>query len=403
MRMKLARLRKLFRRGGLQRARVAIIKQLARKHLSVPHDVLSDYGFVLNQNNPPRLAPVTSGTLRINWLLPGITSAQGGLFNIFRTIEQLEAWGHENRVYLLGTLPASPAETRSHIQKNYFPIQAEIAAFSDGIRDSDALVATSWPTAYAAHTIGNTAAKFYFVQDIEYLFYAAGSIHEFARQTYRFGFHGITAGSWIADVLRREFAMDCTPFGFSFDRHAYSHLGPRTLPGSKKRVLFYARPETERRGFELGILTLALVAQKMPAVEFVLVGFPPGALQLPFPAVLPGVLPLSALSALYRSCDVALVLSHTNLSLLPLELIASGCAVVSNSGPNTEWLLKDCFSRLAPLHPVPLAEAVVELLQDDRLRTGLIERGLSFVQSTDWAREIRIIESALLSSPSRSN
>jgi glycosyltransferase involved in cell wall biosynthesis len=402
MNLRLARLRKLFRRGGLQRARVAVVKQLARRYLSVPLDVVSNYQFVFSQDDPPQLRPGTLGKLKINWLLAGITSSQGGLFNIFRTVQQLEAWGHENRICVLGKLPASPAEIRAQIQRDYFPIQAEIATVSDGMRDSDALVATSWPTAYAARSIGNTAAKFYFVQDVEYMFYAAGSMHEFARRTYRFGFHGITAGRWVADVLKGEFGMDCTPFGFSFDRGAYSPHGPRTLSDPKRRVLFYARPETERRGFELGILTLSLVAQKMPDVEIVLVGFPPGSLQLPFRAVVQGVLPLSSLSALYRSCDVALVLSHTNLSLLPLELMASGCAVVSNSGPNTEWLLKDSFSRLAPFDPVLLSHSIVELLQNDRLRAGLVEAALSYVQSTDWADEIKIIESALLSSRSRS-
>ena len=38
--------------------------------------------------------------------------------------------------------------------------------------------------------------------------------------------------------------------------------GSRLLPAGKKRVLFYARPETERRGTELGILALSLVAKK---------------------------------------------------------------------------------------------------------------------------------------------
>src|SRR5260370_11094264 len=117
-------------------------------------------------------------------------------------------------------------------------------------------------------------------------------------------------------MLRRDFGMDSTTFGFSYDRGAYASSAEHMLPSVKKRVLFYARPHTERRGFELGALALSLVAKKLPAVEFVLVGFPAQSIQLPFPAILPGVLPLSELGALYRSCDVALVLSHTNLSLL---------------------------------------------------------------------------------------
>jgi glycosyltransferase involved in cell wall biosynthesis len=190
--------------------------------------------------------------------------------------------------------------------------------------------------------------------------------------------------------------MECSVFGFSYDRHAYASTGNRLLPSGKKRVLFYARPETERRGFELGLLALSLAAKSMPDVEFVMAGLSRRSLDLPFPAIFPGILPISELGALYRSCDVGLVLSHTNLSLLPLEMMACGCAVVSNRGPNTEWLLTDQTVRLAKADPKSIAEAIVELLQNDKLRLHKIEAALAFVQSTDWKREIAAIESALL-------
>jgi glycosyltransferase involved in cell wall biosynthesis len=373
-----------------------VAASLTRKCFSLPLRVFPDFERVLNEERPACLPVPPSGPLGINWILPDIGPASGGLLNIFRTIQQLEAWGHENRVYVLARLPRGSTPAKELVRKWYFPINAEVEVLSDRIKDSSALIATSWPTAYAVRSFGNTAQKFYFVQDIEYMFYAPGSLYEFARQTYQFGFRGITLGSWIAEVLRREFNMDCSAFGFSYDRGAYATTGIRLLPAGKKRVLFYARPETERRGSELGILALSLVAKKMPEVEFVLVGFPRQSLQLPFAAIFPGILPISELGALYRSCDVALVLSHTNPSMLPLELMACGCAVVSNMGPNVEWLLTNQVVQLAKPDPKSLAEAILELLQTDQLRLRKIEAGLAFAQSTDWTNEIRTIESALL-------
>lgn len=393
---RLAKLLRLMRRRGLRYSANAIAAILARKYVTVPRNVLADFGMMLAEDCSARLSTLQTGPLRVNWILLGVAEAQGGLVNIFRTIQQLEAWGHENRVYCVLEMRGGSAYAKEQIRKLYFPIKAEVGALTDHIQDCDALVATSWPTAYAARSIGNTVRKFYFVQDLEHMFFAPGSVHEFARQTYRFGFRGITAGSWIADVLRQEFNMDCSPFGFSYDRSLYASTGNRLLPGGKKRVLFYARPETERRGFELGVLTLSLVAHRMPDVEFVLVGFSRRFFDLPFPAIFPGILPLSELGALYRSCDVALVLSHTNLSLLPLELMACGCAVVSNEGPNVEWLLTDQTAHLAKPDPNSLANAVIELLGSDQLRLRKVEAGLAFAQSTEWTREIRTIESALL-------
>jgi glycosyltransferase involved in cell wall biosynthesis len=393
---RLVELLKISRSKGLRYGINTVATFLTRRYFRIPPQIFPDFEMVLKKERPACLSATYSGPLRLNWILPGIAPANGGLVNIFRTIQQLEAWGHENRVYVLNSLPRGSIPAKEHIRNWYFPVNAEVEVLSENIKDSDALIATSWPTAYAARGVGNTAQKFYFVQDLEFMFHAPGSLHEFARHTYQFGFRGIAAGDWIASVLRQDFNMDCSVFGFSYDREVYASAGNRLLPSGKKRVLFYARPETERRGFELGVLALSLVAQKMPDVEFVLVGFPCQSLNLPFPAIFPGVLALSELGALYRSCDVGLVLSHTNVSLLPLELMACGCAVVSNKGPNNEWLLSDQTAQLAKADPKSLAEAILELLETDELRIKKIEAGFAFVESTDWPREIRAIESALL-------
>jgi glycosyltransferase involved in cell wall biosynthesis len=398
----LKKLRRLFRRGSLQRIRSAAVRRLARRYAGHTGNVLSAYGCVLNPDRPPMLAPSNRRSLRINWILPSLSPAQGGVMTIARAIQQLENSGHENRLYILDGIPKGAAHAKEALARSYFKLNAEIYPLidpnRDPVQDSDALVATSWTTAYSARAIGNTSRKYYFVQDLEYMFYAPGSLHAFARSTYTFGFHGITAGTWIADMLKREFGMQCTPFGFSYDRNAYGKTGQRTYPEGKKRVLYYARPETERRGFELGILALSLVAKHLPEVEFILVGFTGGWLDIPFKAILPGILPPNRLGALYRSCDAALVLSHTNLSLVPLELMACGCAVVSNSGPNTEWLLNENNARLANADPVSLSNALIGVLQNDEARRRLSANAFAFAEATDWQREIRIIESALTTS-----
>ena len=398
-------MRQLFRRGWLRRRRTAIVNKLARKYLRNSDDVLANYGWVLNPDRPAMLAAAPRTSLRINWILPAISTAQGGWLSIVRTVRQMEEAGHENRLYILGGIGKGAAQARESISRSYFPIGAEIYPLHDPARekiaDSDALIATSWTTAYAARAIGNTARKYYFVQDLEYMFYAPGSLHTFARNTYRFGFQGIALGQWIASELRREYGMECTAFGFSYDREHYGIDGERMYAPGRKRVLFYARPETERRGFELGILALAEVARHLPEVELVLVGFDGRAVELPFKAVLPGVVPVSRLGALYRSCDAALVLSHTNLSLLPLELMACGCAVVSNSGPNVEWLLNQGNARVAHPDPLSLAAAVTDLLQDDAERQRLTANALVFAESTDWRREIKVVESVLMAGGER--
>jgi len=377
-------------RAGLQDAAA----RWANKHLSIPENVYRDYSWVLNEDRPAALPASSGESLRINWLVPSVAANSGGLFNIFRAVQVLEGRGHKQRIYTVGERTIGGEQAQESVRKHYFPIKSKVELFNGVVDDSDVLVATSWITAYAARSVGNTAGKFYLVQDLEHLFYPPGSLAEFTKHTYQWNFYGITAGTWIAEVLQEEFGMKCSSFSFSYDRGSYSKDGNRLLPGARKRVLFYARATSARRGFELGILALYLVSKRMPETEFVLVGLPRGSVHMPFPALFLGMLPASDLAALYRSCDVALVLSHTNLSLLPLELMACGCAVVSNSGPNVEWLLSEDVAQLAESTPSALADAILKLLRDEPLRSRKAEAALRFVEGTHWDSEIKAIEAA---------
>jgi glycosyltransferase involved in cell wall biosynthesis len=363
-----------------------------RGALSVDPDVLHEYSWVLTPNAPSNRKQRSGDRLEISWLIPDVGPGVGGLFNIFRAIHLMEQWSHRHHIYIVCNPLAIPQKATELARKNYFPITSNVEVFNGQVADSDALVATSWQTAYAARGLRNNARKFYFVQDLEHLFFAPGSLSEFARQTYGWGFHGITAGDWIADVLRNDFGMNSTVFSFSYDRDVYSPQGSSMLPEGKKRVLFYARPSTERRGFELGILALSIVAKQLPDTEFVLVGYPNKGSHLPFKAFIPGVLKPLELAALYRSCTAALILSFTNLSLLPLEVIACGCPVISNKGPNVEWLLQPSMTCFADPVPQELAAAILKAIQNHSYRLELVEAGLKFAQKTDWRKEIKAIE-----------
>ena len=68
------------------------------------------------------------------------------------------------------------------------------------------------------------------------------------------------------------------------------------------------------------LLTLSLVHQALTDIEFILVGWDASMYEIPFRHINPGVVPAAELPDYYRMCDAALVISLTNLSLLPLEL-----------------------------------------------------------------------------------
>jgi glycosyltransferase involved in cell wall biosynthesis len=177
--------------------------------------------------------------------------------------------------------------------------------------------------------------------------------------------------------------MRTWPISFAVELDRYTPR-PRRDPHSRQ-VFFYARPPTPRRAFELGLLVLAEVARRRPDVKFILAGWDVSQYVIPFDHLALGSIALDDLPDLYSQCDAALVLSCTNLSLLPLELMACGCPVVSNRGPNVEWLLNQDVALLADFTVEDLGQALVALLEDEPRRRRLIERGLQYARNSgDW-------------------
>ena len=310
----------------------------------------------------------------INWAVTPFREGSGGHINLFRFISLLAKRGYESRIVIdAGPWFGTVEEVRDLLDRYFEPLHAKVYVGAGGVPPAFASVATGWEQAYFVRRCLPGKRSFYFVQDFEPWFYAHGSKYVLAEATYRFGFVGITAGSWLSRKLRSEYEMEAYPVGFSYDKRSYT-CSPFKDKGQRSRIFFYARPSTERRAFDLGMLALNKLCLWMPEVEVVLAGWDLSNHVIPFRHVSLGILPTDALPEVYRSCSIALVLSMTNLSLLPLEIMACGTPVVSNSGPMTEWLLSASNSRLVNPHIDEIAMAMRELLTDpaayDRLQDG---------------------------------
>jgi hypothetical protein len=142
--------------------------------------------------------------------------------------------------------------------------------------NAHAVVATSWPTAYSVFNSHCTGERFYFVQDFEPYFYPAGTLNLLAENTYRMGFHAITAGRWLAHKLSAEFGMSSDSFEFGSDTSCYHRLEN----SSRRGIVFYARPEVARRGFELGLMAIKIFAARHAEIELHFYGAKMG--ELPF-------------------------------------------------------------------------------------------------------------------------
>lgn len=351
-----------------------------------------DYKSRVTNSVPVIIAESDRKNIPFVWYVPHWSNVWGGgHLTIFRFAHFLSQMGHHNYIYiyndngrnfdakvLKATLDiALPGNTLTVITspKN-IPVAPHLA------------FATTWQSAYEVIKYSLDAKKFYFMQDYESYFYAFGTQSLQANASYQLGFHGITGGTWLKKCYESH-GGTADNYIFSVDPKCFY---ARPDIGSQiKRLFFYGRPSTERRAYELGIRTLEAIHKKYPDIEIVIAGLD-GLDGLSFPAKLLGNLSLAETGNLYRTCDVGFALSATNLSYLPVELMACGVPVITNSGPNVEWFCQNLENSMVcdPL-PSSFVAALDELINSEELRLRLARNGLEKISQTSWENEAKKI------------
>lgn len=327
------------------------------------------------------------------WFVPDWTNVWGGgHFTLFRFANYFASKGTHNVIFIYNNeRHYSSKKLQEELDNALKDCKLEVIVDPMLLPSCAAAIATTWQSAYQVKAFPFAEKKFYFMQDYESLFYPSGTSAMQANLTYNFGFHGITGGTWLKSLYQKHGGA-AENYIFAADKHIFYPLTKDAVVRPKvKRVFFYGRPSTERRCFELGIASLIKISVAFPEVEIIIAGLNLGHTP-PFKATLLGNMPLEKTGDLYRSCDVGIAFSATNLSYLPVELMASGVPVLSNNGPQVEWLLKD---RVNSLLVDPTPESVFEgfslLYMDTELRQAIAHGGVETMECLSWDSEMEKI------------
>jgi O-antigen biosynthesis protein len=351
---------------------------VSREHLLRAAEIASS-GWVL-----PGPAPLAEGEpLTIAWITVPPHPGVGGHQTMFRMLGALERAGHTCVLYLYDRHGWSLEQHLKTVRRSWPAIRADVRDVAAGIEDSQVLFATSWETAYPALASTAAGVRCYFVQDFEPAFYPAGSEALLAEATYRFGFHGITAGKWLAEMLRRDYGMSAEHFDFGCDFEHYKLANGADAARQRTGVCYYCRPGTPRRAYELAMMALDVFAAERPDVEIHLFGRPAG--RVGFRATDHGLLTPPELNALYNRCIAGLCLSATNSSLVPHEMLAAGCIPVVNDAEHNRLVLDNEHVAYAQATPFHLAQSLIALTdRAEPERAAATAAAANSVRSTTW-------------------
>jgi O-antigen biosynthesis protein len=360
-------------------------------------DVMVDVADVKSADfiHAPYSAPKSKSkkaSLKIGWVLSPISAGSGGQNTITRFVRHLQSAGHDITIYLYEGIHPQRAQDAQAILAESFNTNVTVKKIAD-YTECDAIIATGWETAYPVFNLKTDAFKMYFVQDFEPYFYGLGSRSVLAENTYRFNFYGITAGKWLTHKVSSEYGMRADYFDFGVDVDIYK---PKVMPKKKKKICFYARPVTERRAFEVGIIALDIFHQKHPEYEIEFFGWDVSDFKIPFPYKNRGILSHSELAELYQSSVACLVLSLTNVSLLPMELLASGCTPVMNNGDNNKMVLgKNKYIEYTGVSPIELAAGLSRAVEQKDIQKIATEASNS-VKSRTWDASYKKVEKLII-------
>lgn len=321
---------------------------------------------------------------------------------IFRFVEFFEKFGHRQTVWIQnpGNYGA-PIDALRAIREHYRPIgDAVFVRFLPedlGQLSGDVLIATDCWTAYPVDNATNFKERFYFIQDYESLFHPAGSNQLVIERTYGFGFAGLCAGPWLLKIAK-DHGMWAREWRLAADLEHYFPPAQYSTRGRNKitHIAFYARTNTPRRAADLGLAAFEELAEMGHRFHVHYFG---GDERLPangYESTHHGIVSPAALGELYRRCDIGVVFSATNYSLIPLEMMACGLPVVELDTDCMRAVFADDELITAEPTPPAVAAAITKLIESPGLRRKLGDSGLAAARRCDWLQSARAVEAAIL-------
>jgi glycosyltransferase involved in cell wall biosynthesis len=327
-------------------------------------------------------SPSRGRMLTINWILD-IPRAEFDNANrtTFYFASFLGGRGHKVTVYVkprarLSTMAAD--QIKGDLEKCYGVFNGDLVIGQGQITPADISIATSWTTAITVDRHADSKRKFYFIQQFEpELYDLADSRYSMAEDAFRLPLKHICAGADLGQRIDTVSGRDSEVIDLSVNQSIFHVTCPPDEREGPPKVLFFACPGFDRRGFELGVQALDLVIRMRPDVEILLYGSEDDEIgALPFTATNLGILSDDELAGVLNGVHVQLSLSLSRRSWAPFRGMACGAAVIEADVPATrEAITGDGVCLFAAPDADSVFAALMRLFEDEVLRDRIASMG----------------------------
>ncbi|MCW3011145.1 MAG: hypothetical protein JWO90_1549 [Solirubrobacterales bacterium] len=345
----------------------------------------------------PLIAPrADTSSLHVACVIPPFSRGSGGHNSIFQIMSRLERMGHvvsywidDQFSFMAGD---RPARIRRDIREWFAPIEGPVFKGFDDWYGADVVVATGWQTAHPVMLLPDCRGRAYLIHDHETEFYATSVESRFAESTYALDMHAICASPWLEQIVRERYGRTTSAFDFGVDHEVYFR---RPVKRRHNTIALYGRDVTARRAVPLALMALQELSDRRPNLRVLAFGNPEE-IDVPVDYEHLGILTAEELSWTFSEATVGLVLSLTNYSLIPQEMLACGLPCVDLAGISAEGVFgEDGPVALSPFDPIAMADVIERLLDDEDEWTRRSEAGLKFVAGRTWDRAAEQVEAGL--------
>lgn len=269
----------------------------------------------------------------------------------------------------------------------------------------DVAIATWYPTALSVW-LSNVSKPLYLMQDFHEFVQEADGVYglRLFETTLRLPFHFLADSTYLRDIIisyNKEARVTVT--GLGVDLNTFYPRRSRVIDSNGKPIVMAIIRGIKYKGDDVAVRALNLVNKKQP-IHVVLVGGR-GTIEKLFKEVRPEFrytifsnVDDETLAKLYSSSDVFIFTSYREgFGLPPLEAMASGTAVVTTDcGGNRDYAINDYNSLITPPgDPSAIADAVIKILNNQRLRDSLIQGGLETAKQWTWDKVVDKFEKAI--------